>query len=142
LWQVRKTALTALLGPPVASLILLAIDYFRYFRAVPFSVPDFLAAFFFFAIPVGYAFGVVPALLAGSLYCALLTANSRFLQRRLLALACVGAVCGGLASWVWFGELLSIDWRLYGLVGALLMAALSLGSPSTAEAARERLSGN
>jgi hypothetical protein len=112
-WQVRATALITLLGPPTASLILLALDYFEYWRAVPFNFADFLVAFFLFAIPVGYAFGTVPALLAASRPCALLTVNSRLLQRRLLIRACMGAVCGGLASWVWFGEWLTIAWGIY-----------------------------
>ena len=54
-------------------------------------------------------------------YCALLTAHSRLL-RQLSA-----AICGGLASWVWFCEWLSAS-SIYGLVGAMVMAALSVRS--------------
>ena len=63
-WQVRATTLITIFGPPTASLILLAVDYFEYWRAVPFNLGDFLAAFFLFAIPRGYAFGTGAALLA------------------------------------------------------------------------------
>jgi hypothetical protein len=125
-WKVRATALIALLGPPIASLVLLAVDYFEYWRPVPFTFADFLVDFFLLAMPVGYAFGVVPALLAASLYCALLTASSGLLRWRPLSRACVGATCGGLSSWMWFREWVSA-WGIYGLVGALVMAALSPG---------------
>jgi hypothetical protein len=96
-WQVRATAPIPLLGPPAASLILLAVYYFEYWRTVPFNFADFLVVFFLFAIPAGYAFGAVPALLAALFYCALLTAHSRLL--RPLIRACVAAICGGFASW-------------------------------------------
>jgi hypothetical protein len=125
-WQVRATALITLLGPPAASLILLAVYYFEYWRTVPFHFADCLVVFFLIAIPDGYVFGTVPALLAASLYCALLTAHSRLL--RPLLRACVAAICGALASWVWFCEWLSAS-GIYGLVGALVMAALSVSSP-------------
>jgi len=125
-WQVRATALITLLGPPAASLILLAVYYFEYWRTVPFNFADCLVVFFLIAIPVGYAFGAVPALLAALLYCALLTAHSRLL--RPVIRACVAAICGGLASWVGFCESLGAS-GIYGLVGALVMAALSVSSP-------------
>jgi hypothetical protein len=60
------------------------------------------------------------------LYCALLTAHSRLL-RQLIRTWSV-AICGGLASWVWFCEWLGAL-SIYGLVGALVMAALSVRSP-------------
>ena len=66
-WQVRATVLITLLGPPAAHLILLAAYYFEYWRTVPFNFADCLVVFFLFAIPVGYAFGAVPALLAALL---------------------------------------------------------------------------
>jgi len=125
-WQIRATALITLLGPPGASLILLAVYYFEYWRTISFNFGDFLVVFFLFAIPVGYAFGVVPALLAALLYCALLTAHSRLL--RPVIRVCAAALCGGLASWVWFCEWLSAS-CIYGLFGALVMAALSVSSP-------------
>jgi hypothetical protein len=125
-WQVRATALITLLGPPAASLILLTVYNFEYWRIVSFNFADFLIVFFLIAIPAGYAFGAVPALLASSLYCALLTAHSRLL--RPLIRAGVAAISGGLASWVWFCEWLGAS-GIYGLVGALVMAALSVSSP-------------
>jgi hypothetical protein len=130
-WQVRATTLITLIAPPTASLVLLAVYYFEYWRAVSFSRADFLAAYFLFAIPAGYVFGAVPALLAASLYCALLTVNSRLRRLRPLIRACIAAICGGLASGVWFSfwEQLRTAWGMYGLVGALVMAALSRGMP-------------
>ena len=126
-WQVRVITLVTLCGPPTASLILLTVDYFEYWRGVPFNLVDFLAAYLLFAIPVGYVFGAAPALLAASLYSALLTANSRRLEQPLTR-ACVAAGCGGLASGVWFWEPIHTAWGIYGLVGALVMAVLSLGT--------------
>ena len=130
-WQVRAAILTTLLGPPTASLILLAVFYFEYWQASPFKLADFLAMFLLFAIPVGYVFGTVPALVAALLYCVLLTVKSSPLQRRWLTRACVAAACGGLASGVWFW-LLRTPWGIYALVGALVMAASSLGTPQLA----------
>ena len=124
--QVRAIALIALLGPPTASLILLAIDHVEYWRAAPLNLADFLVAFFLLATPIEYAYGAVPAVLAVSLYRALLTAGSRLLQRRLATRACAAAVYGGLASCLWFREWLSA-WGSYGVVGALVVAASSLG---------------
>jgi hypothetical protein len=123
--QVRAIALIALLGPPTASLILLAIDHVEYRRAVPLNLADFLVVFFLLA-PIEYAFAAVPAVPAVSLYRALLTAGSRLLQRRLATRACAAAVYGGLASCLWFCEWLSA-WGSYGVVGALVMAAPSRG---------------
>jgi hypothetical protein len=125
-WQVRAIALNTLLGPPAASLILLAAYYFDYWQTVAFNFTDFLFVFFLIAIPEGYVFGAVPALLAALLYCALLTAHSRLL--RPLIRACVAAICGGLASWVWLCESLGAS-GIYGLVGGLVMASLSVSSP-------------
>jgi hypothetical protein len=128
-WQARTIAHITLLGPPAASLILLAVDCVEYWRAVPFNLASFLAVFFLFAVPVGYVFGAVPALLAASLYCALLTAHSALQQRRPWTRASVAAICGGLASGVWFWEQLRTGWGIYAVVGALVMAALSRGTP-------------
>lgn len=50
--------------------------------------------------------------------------------------ACVGAICGGFASWLWFLEWLGIAWNIYGLVGSLVMAALYLRSRVSREIAR------
>jgi hypothetical protein len=137
-WQVRTTARIALLGPPAASLVILVVDYFEYFRAVPFNILDFLVAFLLFALPVGYVFGVIPTLLAGALYCAALTADSRLLRRSLFSRACAAGICGGFASWLWFVDWLGIDSRVFELAGALVMAALTPVSPSRGEAPRER----
>lgn len=125
-WQVRATALITILGPPAATLVLLPIDCFEYWRTVPFNLADLLVVFFLIAIPEGYVLGAVPALLAAVLYCALLTAHSRF--TRPVIRACAAAICGGLASLTWFCECLGAS-TIYGLVGALVMTAMSVISP-------------
>ena len=131
--QVRAIALIALLGPPTASLILLAIDYVEYWRAVPLNLADFLVFFFLLAIPVEYAFGAV---LAVSLYRAFMTVGSRLLRPRLAMRARAAAVYGGLASCLWFREWLSA-WGSYGVVGALVVAAPSLGVESRIKQVKE-----
>lgn len=40
-WQVPATTRITLIGPPTASLILLAVDYFEYWRAISFNFADF-----------------------------------------------------------------------------------------------------
>jgi hypothetical protein len=124
--RVHATALITLLGPPAASLILLAVYYFEYWRGVPFNLTDAVIVLFLIAVPEGYAFGAVPALLAALLYCALLTAHARLV--RPLIRACVAGICGGLASWAWFCGSLGAS-GIYGLVGALVMASLSVSLP-------------
>jgi hypothetical protein len=57
---------------------------------------------------------------------ALLTADGRLL--RPLIRGCVAAICSGLSSWAWLCESLGAS-GIYGLVGALVMAALSVSSP-------------
>jgi hypothetical protein len=125
-WQVRATTLMTLLGPPAASVILIAVYYCEYWPTVPFNFADSLLVLFLIAIPEGNAFGAVPALLAAVFYCALLTAEAKLL--RPLIRAITAAFCGGLASWTWFCESLSAS-GIYALVGALVMAALSVNSP-------------
>jgi hypothetical protein len=56
------------------------VYYLEYWRTVPFNFADFLVVFFLFAIPVGYAFGAVPALLAAL---ALLRSIDRSLKQTL-----------------------------------------------------------
>jgi hypothetical protein len=125
-WQLRAATRFALLGPPAAALIFLLIFYVECNRAVPLRLGEFLVIFFVVAVPEGYVLGVIPSLLAAILYCAVLTINSRFLQP--LSRTSVAAVCGALASWIWFCEYLSAS-DSYGFVGALVMATLSVGSP-------------
>jgi hypothetical protein len=131
-WQLRTIVLITLLGPPTASLLLLAIDYYEYWQDVHFQFTDFLIAFLFFAVPVGYVFGTVPALLAAFLYCAIWNPGTR-LHQRIAARACIAAVCGGIASWAWFSKCLDVSGHIYGLSGALVMAALSLRLPLASE---------
>jgi hypothetical protein len=131
-WQLRTIVLITLVGPPTASLFLLTIDYCEYWQDVHFQFTDFLIAFLFFAVPVGYVFGAVPALLAALLYCAIWHPGTR-LHRRIVARACIAAACGGIASWLWFSKWLGVSGDIYGLSGALVMAALSLHLPLASE---------
>lgn len=135
--QLREIARITLLGPPAASLILLVVGYARYWRGIPFDFATFLEAFFLFALPYGYFFGAIPLLVAASLYSVLLTANPRLLQGKPLTRTWVAAVCGGLASGVWFSGQLRVAWGIYALAGALVMAALSLGTPQPAPPATD-----
>jgi hypothetical protein len=91
----------------------------------PVDVPSFVVAFILFALPVGYAFGVIPALLAGAMYCGALTAMAR-LRPGMLLRACLGAISGGLVGGVWFHAVAGPDSRGYGSVAALVVALLSL----------------
>jgi hypothetical protein len=94
----------------------------------PIDVPGFVAAFIFLALPVGYAFGIVPALLAGAMYCGALTAMAT-LRPGMLLRASLGAISGGLVGEVWFHAVVGPDSRGYGSVAALVVALLSLRYP-------------
>jgi hypothetical protein len=97
-------------------------------RPGPIDVSDLMVLFIFFAVPVGYVFGVVPALLAGAMYSAALTAVA---TRRagMLPRVCLAAICGGLVDGIWFHVVAGPDWRDYTAVAALVQALLSLRWP-------------
>jgi hypothetical protein len=88
-----------------------------------------MVALVFFAIPVGYVFGLVPALVAGVVYCVALTAVA-ILRTRMLLRVCIGAISGGLAGGVWFHAVIGPDSHGYGPVAAVAAALLSLLSPA------------
>lgn len=129
-WQVRTTLFIATLGPPVASLIVMTATYLPYCAArnEPIDVPCFVVAFILFGVPVGYAFGVVPALLAGIMYCGALTAMAT-LRPGMLLRTCLGAISGGLVGGVWFHAVIGPESHGYGSVAALVVALLSLRWP-------------
>jgi hypothetical protein len=129
-WQARTTLLIATLGPFVASVILMTTTYLFLCEGLtePVSVHSFMVAFIFFALPVGYAFGVVPALLAGAMYCGALTAIAT-LRPGMLLRSCLGAISGGLIGEVWFHAVVGSDSHVYGSVAALVLALLSLRLP-------------
>jgi hypothetical protein len=129
-WQVRTMLVICSVGPPLASLILMTTTYLPSYagRTEPIDVPSFAAAFVFFAVPVGYVFGLVPAVFAGVMYCGALTAMAT-LRPGMLLRACVGAISGGLAGGVWFQAVIGPDSHSYGLVAALVAALLSLYRP-------------
>src|SRR5262249_33644816 len=101
-WWFRSTLSVAIGGPPVASLLLFAW-FFPSASQTPvdrFHIPPYVVAFLLFAVPVGYVYGVVPALLAGATYSAMLSAIPPLRVRPRLRL-CVGAVCGGFWAELW-----------------------------------------
>jgi hypothetical protein len=130
-WQGRTMLLIGILGPPVASLILMTTTCLPSCegRIEPVDVPCFVLAFIFFAVPVGYVFGLVPALLAGVVYCSALTAITS-LRPGVLLRACLGAISGGLVCGVWFHVVIGPDSHRYAWVAALVAALLSLHRPS------------
>jgi hypothetical protein len=52
---------------------------------------------------------------------------------------CVGTICDGFASWLWFLEWLGIAWNIYGLAGSLVIAALTLRSRVSRQIAQVRM---
>jgi hypothetical protein len=129
-WQIRTTLLIGTVGPPVASLILLAAIYLPYCaaRSATFDASSFAVAYILFAVPVGYVFGIAPAMIAGALYCGALTAMT---TRRpgVLVRACLGVIAGGLVGGFWFHAVLGPDSHAYGPVAALVLAVLALRWP-------------
>jgi hypothetical protein len=130
-WQVRTTLLIGTVGPPVASLILMPMIYLPYCTGPmqSFDVSWFATAYMLIAVPVGYVFGIAPALLTGALYCGALTAMAA-LRSGMLLRVCLGSASGGLVSGIWFYCVIGPDWYGYGSVAALVAALLSLRQPS------------
>jgi hypothetical protein len=131
-WQVRTMLLIGTVGPPVASLILMTNTYLPLCvtQGESFDEPCFVAAFVLFAIPLGYVFGLVPALLAGVMYCAAVNGMAP-LRPGVLPRACLAAVSGELVAEVWFRAVVGPDSHRYASVAALVMALLPLPSPRT-----------
>ena len=131
-WRVRTILLIGTVGPPVASLILMTNTYLPLCvtHGRSFDVPCFVAAFVLFAVPVGYVFGLVPALLAGVMYCAAVHSMAP-LRAGVLPRACLAAVSGELVAEVCFRAVVGPDSHRYASVAALVMALLSLPSPRT-----------
>lgn len=129
-WQVGATLRTAILGPPVAAFVLLPWVLFNTSAADgrSFDLPSYLVVLFFFAVPVGYVFGLVPALLSGALYSGALTV-APFLRFHVLARVCAGVASGGLCGGLWFRALAGTEWIAYGLAAALVMGVLALRRP-------------
>jgi hypothetical protein len=129
-WQIRMTLRVGAVGPAVATLILMTATYLPLLaaRTGPIDAPGLIVVFIFFAVPIGYVFGVVPALLAGAMYSGVLTAmetrRTGMLPRASLAALCGGSVCG-----IWFHAVAGPGWRGYAAVGALVAALLSLRWP-------------
>ena len=128
--QVRTLLLIGTLGPPLASLILLTTTYLPLCqgRTGSVDVPSFVVAFVVFAVPVGYVFGVVPALLAGAMYHGALTVAATK-RPGMLGRACLGAISGQAVGGLWFHAVIGPDAHSYGSVAALVMVLLSLCPP-------------
>jgi hypothetical protein len=126
--HVRTALSSAVVVPPAASLLLLATVLLPTSSTWgdPLSaVPSFLELFFFFAVPVGYVFGAIPALLAGAIYSAMSTAMPS-VQPPLLLRGGLGAVCGGLTGGVWFHAVVGAGSFIYTLAAALMMALFAI----------------
>ena len=131
-WQIRTTLRTGIVGPPIASFVLLPWVLFST-SATSFHLFDLASypgIFLFFAIPVGYVFGVIPALLAGAMYSAALTEMPSLRSHTLLRV-CVGVVSGGLCGGLWFHAVIGTEWPAYGLAAALVMGVLALRWPES-----------
>jgi uncharacterized membrane protein len=133
-WQIRTTLLIGVVGPPVASLLVMTGNCFLWWQggAESIDVPCFVAAFVLFGLPVGYVFGVVPALLAGALYCTALTSLSS-VPRGMPARICLGAIAGELIGEAWFHGVMGLESYGYGSVAALVTAVLSAGTDVSPE---------
>lgn len=118
---------TGVVVPPAASLMLCATMLIPATTwANPASVvPSFLALFFIFALPVGYVFGGIPALLAGAIYSGALSAMPTA-ARRPLPRAALGAACGGLMGAIWFYPIVGPGWSSHATAGTLVMALFAL----------------
>lgn len=137
-WQVRTMLLIGAVGPPAASLILMTTTYLPLcaVKGESVDIPLFAAAFVLFAIPVGYVFGLVPALLAAVMYCAALTGIATP-RPGLLLRACLGAISGELMGEVWFRAVIGPDLHGYGSVAALVMAVLAVARPQPVDSGSE-----
>lgn len=131
-WQIRTTLRTGIVGPPIASFVLLpwmllstSATSFHLF-----DLPSYIGIFLFFAVPVGYVFGAIPALVAGAMYSGALTAIPALRSRTLLRV-CIGVVSGGLCGGLWFHAVIGGEWPPYGSAAALVMGALALRWPES-----------
>ena len=132
--HVAATLWSGVLVPPAASLMLLAtvlMPASTTWADPVTAVPSFLGPFFIFAVPVGYVFGGIPALLAGAIYSAALTVMPVVEPCRLLRVG-IGAVCGGLTGGIWFHAIVGPGWSSYAIAEALMMALFALRRPGSA----------
>jgi hypothetical protein len=126
-----STLAVAIAGPPAASFVLLP---WVLLSASPtlahsFDVTSYVLAFLFFAVPAGYVFGVVPAVLAGATYSATLTAIAPLRARSLLR-SCVGALSGGFWAGLWFPVVIGgTSSPAYVFAAALVMGLLAVRRP-------------
>ena len=130
-WQVQSTLLFAVVGPPIGSLIVLLtlIAQLTSWRLEidPSGPALFVVAYFLFALPVGYLFGFVPALLAGATYSTAL--SNRLAQRaRALLRGFVGALFGGLFGGLWFHFIVAPKSAAYAGVSAVVATLLAVCS--------------
>jgi hypothetical protein len=129
--QIRATLFMGIVGPPIASLILLMAMCLPPWRVLtgPIDAPSFVVAYVLFAIPVGYAFGVIPALLAGTIYSWALTVMS-LPQRATLLRASIAALSGGLVGGLWFHAVIGPEWPIFGSAAAVAAALRSRSWPT------------
>lgn len=129
-WQVAMALWMGVVGPPVASLILMTTIYSTLSagRTEAIGVCDLVLLYALFAIPVGYVFGSVPAFLTGAMYCVVLTAVGTS-RPGILLRVCVAAICAALTAGIWFDTVLGTHSVTYGAVATLVAALLSVRRP-------------
>jgi hypothetical protein len=102
-WQVRTTVLIALLGPPLATFIFLecgaAFDDYGSLGA-RLEQMGVVLGIMPIAFIASYAYGWIPALLVGAIYCGLLTRVPSLIGRRRYR-ACLLAFLGAAGAFFW-----------------------------------------
>lgn len=123
---IGSTLFLAVAGPPAASFVLLP---WLLLSGSPahFDFSSYLVTFIFLAVPVGYVFGIVPAILAGATYSATLIALPP-LRTSSVVRSCVGAASGAFWAALWFPPLTATTSGAYVVAAALIMALLALRS--------------
>lgn len=131
-WQVRTALIITVLAPPIAAIVVSIATYWpSWVRDGSVDVIGFLFTLILFSIPVTYIFGAIPALLAGAIYCLVLTyvpqIRDRIFIRSVMAAFVGGAIGGSCCYWI-----LKFP-PLYGLIAALTSVVLALFLPQRME---------
>jgi len=126
-WWISSTLSVVIAGPPAASFVLLPWILFSTSPtwAHSFDMSSYVVALVFFAVPVGYVFGVVPAVLAGATYSTTLISFPALRAHSPLR-SCVGAISGAFWAPLWFPAVVATSSGAYVLAAALVIALLAL----------------
>jgi len=135
LWQVRTTIMIAAVIPPITGIVAtVAPEAFRDGFHFPRwdSLASFLFTTTFLTIPLSYVFGIFPALIGGSIYCALLTKVAWFrhsMPHRCALAFLVAAAMAGL--WCYFLLGVGSGAIFYGLICGIVGLAFAIRWPVT-----------